>query len=235
MQKSKDSRDIFAVFKPGSFMESATFGEKFRYWFKNVYWYHFKIATFIAIVLIVLVCMLISDIFFREHNDLDYILAGAVFAESEAMQALSDKMLPFIDAGEDETPAIGRQMLCTQSIMGTGDQALVMDEFTRASIDKIAISMADDEILLFFLDEKYIKWYAEQGAFEPLSNLGIKSDNEFFVRVDTTAFFKDLNIHHNNGIYAAIKVKNTSRLKNERILEKYENSTRVLAGILAGG
>ncbi len=235
MKKSRDSRDIFAVFKPGSFMEGATTGEKLRYWFKNVYWYHFKIATFAAIFLIICVCTFISDVFFREYNDLDYILAGALFADSQTLDALTEKIGSFVVTDDNEPPEIGRQMLCTQSVMGTGDQALAIDEYVSASIEKIAISMADDEILLFFLDKRYIDWYAEQGAFEPLSNLGIESENEYFVRVDTTAFFDSFNISHETGIYAGIKVKNKARLKNERIVQKYENATRVLAGILAGG
>ena len=36
MKESRDSRDVFAVFKADSFMKDATFGEKLRYWFKNV-------------------------------------------------------------------------------------------------------------------------------------------------------------------------------------------------------
>ena len=71
MKNSRDSRDVFAVFKPGSFMEDASFWEKLKYWFSNVYWFHFRTATFIVILAVVMGCMIISDITNREYNDLD--------------------------------------------------------------------------------------------------------------------------------------------------------------------
>lgn len=240
MKKSRDTREIFAVFKPDSFMAEATFWEKLKYWFKNVYWYHFRIATFAVIVASILAVILINDVFTREYNDLDYILAGAVFADTEQMQALSDHLGSFIPVagGEDgeEAPkaSVGRQMLSTESIMGSGDQALAIDEYNAASIDKISISMADDEILLFFFDRRYAEWYAKSGAFEPLSEFGIESDNEYYIRVDEIPFIKELGIIHNDGIYAAIKVKNHERKENERIIQKYENAALALSGLLAG-
>lgn len=236
MKKSRDSRDVFAVFKDDSFMKDATFGEKLSYWFKNVYWYHFRVATFAVVLVAILAVTFISDVFFREYNDLDYIVGGAVFAETVKMNAISEDFAEILTPEGAEEPAkIGYQMLCTQSIMGTGDKADVFDEGSRANIDKITVTMADDEILLFFFDKKYAEWYADQGAFEPLSEFGIESENEFFVRVDDTEFFKKYDVANQNGIFAAIKVKTPSREKNERILQKYENAAAVIKGILEEG
>lgn len=241
MKKSRDTREIFAVFKPDSFMAEATFWEKLKYWFKNVYWYHFRIATFVVIAVGILVVMLINDVMTREYNDLDYILAGAVFADTEQMQALSDHLGSFIptegentDGEEKPKASVGRQMLSTESIMGSGEQALAIDEYNAASIDKISVSMADDEILLFLFDRRYAEWYARSGAFEPLSEFGIESDNEYYVRIDEIPFIKELGISHNDGIYAAIKVKNEERKENERIMQKYENAALALSGLLSG-
>ncbi len=236
MKPSRDSRDVFAVFKPDSFMKDATFFEKLKYWFKNVYWYHFRIATFIAILLVVFVCTLISDIFFKEYNDLDYVLGGALFASTQDMVAISDEFSAMITPkGAEEESKVGYQMLCTQSIVGTGASGEILDEGTRANIDKITVTMADDEVLLFFFDKKYIEWYAEQGAFEPLSEFGIESEDEYFVRVDETEFFKKFDLPNHTGIYAGIKLKTEGRIKNERIAKKYENAAHVLSGILAKG
>ncbi|MBQ2840709.1 MAG: hypothetical protein II996_03890 [Oscillospiraceae bacterium] len=239
MKKSRDFRDVFAVFKPGSFMGDASFWEKLKYWFKNVYWYHFRTATFIAVAVVVLACMLISDILNREYNDLDYILAGSVFANTEQMGKLSDHLGSFIpiedeDPSDEEIPTakVGHQMLSTESVMGSGDQALAIDEYNAASIDKISVSMADDEILLFFFDRRYAEWYAKQGAFEPLSEFGIQSENTYYVSVSETPFMKELGIMHKDGIYAAIKVKNSTRAEDERILKKYDNAALALSGLL---
>lgn len=234
MKDSRDYREVFAVFKKGSFMENASFFEKLGYWFKNVYWFHFKYATLGVILAAIFAVTFASDVFFREYNDLDFILAGSVFADSEEMQKLADDISAFVVPENPEAPAkIGRQMLSTKSTVGTGDQALAFDGITSANIDKISVSMADDEILLFFFDKRYAEWYAEQGAFEPLSSFGIESENEFFVRVDTLPFWKDYDIAHDNGIYAGIKIKTEQRLKKERIVRKYENAANVIRGMLA--
>ena len=235
MIKGKDSRKVFEVFQKGSFMEGATFWEKLKWWFKNVYWFHFKLATFVVIGVVILSIVLITDLVTRKYNDIDYILAGAVFADTEQMGELSNHLAGFIDEdpNDDKTPAIGHQMLTTESIMGSGDQALVMDEYNSASIQKIGVCMADDEILLFFFDRQYAEWYAKDGAFEPLSEFGIESENGYYVRVDGLPIFKELGIVHNDGIYAGIKVKTDERMKVERIAAKYEKAGRALASLLA--
>ncbi|MBQ9985442.1 MAG: hypothetical protein IJP38_03950 [Oscillospiraceae bacterium] len=241
MKKSRDSRDVFAVFKPGSFMGDASFWEKLKYWFKNVYWFHFRWLTLGVIVAIVLACMLISDVTNREYNDLDYILAGSVFADVEQMREFSDYLGGFIevvdedpDDGEVQKPKVGHQMLSVESIMGSGDQALAVDEYSAASRDKISVSMANDEVLLFFFDRRYAEWYAKEGAFEPLSGFGIESENEYYVRVDELPIIEKIGINHRDGIYAAIKVKTEPRMKNERIAKKYETAGIVLSGLLSG-
>lgn len=236
MKDSRDYRDVFAVFKKDSFMEGATFFEKLRYWFKNVYWFHFRYATLGVILAAIFAVTLASDVFFREYNDLDFVLAGAIFADTDEMQKLSADISAFVTPAEpDATAKIGRQMLSTRSAVGTGSNAIAMDEITAANIDKISVTMADDEILLFFFDRRYAEWYAKEGAFEPLSSFGIESDNDYFVRVDNTPFWADYNIAHDNGIYAGIKVKTDFRIKKERIVKKYENAANVLKGILAQG
>ncbi len=240
MKKSRDSRDVFAVFKPGSFMEDASFWEKLKYWFCNVYWFHFRTATFIAIAAVILVCTIISDVTNREYNDLDYILGGSVFADTEQMGKLSEYLGSFIEV-TDENPddeeipqaEVGHQMLCTESVMGTGDQALAIDEYNAASIDKISVSMANDEVLLFLFDKRYAEWYAKEGAFEPLSSFGLGGEDEYFVRVDNLPKIEEIGIIHRTGIYAAIKIKTPSRLEKERIVEKYEKAAAVLSGVLS--
>ena len=238
MKKSKDSYDIFSVFKPGSFMEDASFSEKFKYWFKNVYWYHFRLPTFAVIIVSILAVWLVYDVTNREYNDLDYILAGAVFADTEQMDEFSEYLGSFIDVSTDDEDGkavakVGEQMLCTQRSANDIDSKLQLDEYNAASIEKIQITMADDEILLFFFDKIYAEYYASEGAFEPLSSFGIESDNEYYVRVDDLPIIKEIGIKHNDGIYAGIKVKIGSRTEKERLIKKYENAAAALSGLLA--
>lgn len=232
MKKGKDNYDVFEVFKKGSFMDGAPFGKKLAYWFKNVYWYHFKLATLIAILVIIGASALIYDVTHITHNDLDYILGGAVYASSEQMNALSEYLGDAITAPDGEEPSVGRQMLCTESVSGITSQKIDYDEYAAASIDKITVSFADDEILLFLLDKKYIEWYAEQGAFEPLSEFGAGEKNEYYIDISESEVIKKLGIKSNDGIYAAIKVINDSRSGNERIMKKYDNAAAALRALM---
>lgn len=233
MKKSLDSRDVFAVFKKDSFMKDASFGKKLAYWFKNVYWCYFALPTVAIIVAILLAGVLVNDILHPKYNDLDYIVAGSLVADKTQMEHLSEKMTTFLNPRDSgEKPTIGWQMLSTRSVLDFNEATKEMDGASRANVEKIAVTMVDNDILLFFFDKKYIEYYAADGAFEPLSNFGIESENEYYVRVDNTEFFKDITIHNSDGIYAGIKVRSGPRLK-KKMDEKYANAARVLSGILA--
>lgn len=236
MKKSKDSREIFAVFRKGSFMEGATFFEKLRYWIKNVYLYHLAVPTIITILVAVFAVTLISDIINQENNDIDYILGGDVSMSEEEIALLSDYLESFIEedfSGEEEPTAKGR-LLCTRSLNSANEKENIVDEYSAANIQKIKISMADDDILLFFFDKTYAEWYAKEGGFEPLSEFGIESENEYYIRVDTLPSMAQFELDAPDGLYAAIKVKRDFRMKKERIAEKYEFAGKALHGLVYG-
>ncbi len=235
MKKSRDSRDIFAVFKKDSFMKDATFGKKLAYWFKNIYLCYLALPTVAIIAAVVLLGSIIYDVSHPEYNDLNYIVAGQLVADNIQMELLTEKMSAFLEPEDgEEDPKIGWQMLSTRSVLDFNDATQEIDGGSHANREKISVTMADDDVLLFFFDKTYIEYYAADGAFEPLANFGIESENEYFVRVDNTEFFKDITIHNNDGIYAGIKVRSGPRLK-ESMDKKYENAVRVLAGIISGG
>lgn len=235
MKKSRDSRDVFAVFKKDSFMKDASFGKKLAYWFKNIYWCYFALPTVGIIAAALIVGGIAYDITHPEYNDVDFVVAGSLLADKDQMNMISERMKPFIDPYNDEEgPKIGYQTLCTRSIVDQSIASDAIDDGTRANIEKITLTMSDDDVLLFFFDKKYIEWYADDGAFEPLSNFGIESEEKYFVRVDETPFFADIGISHYDGIYAGIKVRSGPRLKDdERMNGKYLNAASILSGILS--
>lgn len=230
---SRDNRDVFAVFKKDSFMKDATFGEKFGYWFKNVFVPHLAFKTVVFIAVAILGTMLVVDIMSDKTNDFDYIVGGDIFADIDQMNELTDYMKDIL-ADDGKEIKIGDQMLCTKNIQEADETLLGADEFNQANVEKIKISMADDEVLLFFFDRTLMEMYADEGAFLPLSEFGIESDNKYFVRVDNTPVFERIGMNYIDGIYAGIKMKNKARSEDERILEKYEKAGIVLKGILEG-
>lgn len=231
---SRDNRDVFAVFKKDGPMEGATFGEKFSWWMKNVFGPHLAFKTVIAIVVAILAVWLIVDIVSDDTNDLDYIIGGDIFVDTDNMNALSAYMKEILSENENKDLKIGHQMLCTRSTESTVESTGQVDDFAAANSQKIEITLADDEILLYFLDKTYVDCFAEMGAFLKLSEFGIESENEYYVRVDETPLFKKYGITTKDGIYAAIKMKNKARSEDERILKKYERAGTVLSAIVAG-
>ncbi|MBQ6845939.1 MAG: hypothetical protein IJO61_02295 [Oscillospiraceae bacterium] len=231
---SRDNREVFAVFKKGGPMEGATFGEKFSWWMKNVFVPHLAFKTVMVIIVAILAVWLISDIISDDTNELDYILGGSMFADTEQMNGLSAYMKDVLGERDNKEFKVGHQMLCTRSSDSAADNTMSADDFATANSQKIEITLADDEILLYFLDKKYAESFAGMGAFLKLSEIGIESENEYYVRVDETRIFKELGISDKDGIYAAIKMKNKARSEDERILAKYERAGKVLSAIVAG-
>ncbi|NLG52585.1 MAG: hypothetical protein GX541_01210 [Clostridiales bacterium] len=229
--KSSDSFDLFEVFKPG-YMDGATFRQKFFYWFRNVYWYHYKKQTLLAIFGLILLCVFIGDIVYREKYDLCLIVGGDTMVESEALSKLSEELKTVIpDADGDGKINIKYQMLYTGLLRDKPEEGQVFDEMLGAAVQKIQLSFADDDTLLFILDKSFADWYAAEGAFEPLSGMDIASENEYCVRADEKELFKKLGIKNPGGWYAGIKVKNESRAKNPKILKKYEAAEAALKAI----
>ncbi len=235
MRKSRDSRDVFAVFKRGSFMEGEPFSKKLKYWFKNVYWFHFKFATFAVIIAAILAGVLVYDLTHQKKNDLDYIVGGDVFANTTQMNELSDYFEKVLADGDKKASMkVGYQMLCTANSSDSTPSGM-KDDLAYANANKIEVCMADNEVLLFLFDAEYVEWYAKNGAFEDLSEYGIESENPYYVRIDDSAIIKKVGINHNeDGLYAAIKVKNSERKEDARILEKYENAVKIVKALCEG-
>ena len=139
-------------------------------------------------------------------------------------------MIP--DADGNNEVKVNYQMLYTGTAYEKPEEGKVFDEMLTASIQKIQISFADDDVLLYILDKSFADWYAAEGAFEPLESLGISSDNRFCVRVDDAAMFTRLGIKNPGGWYAGIKVKNEKRTKDAAAIKKYEAAAAALMLIM---
>lgn len=230
--KSRDSYDLFEVFKPG-YMADANFFQKLTYWLKSVYWYHYKKHTLVALFGIILLIVFVFDMANREYYDLSFIVGGSSIVASEAMASLGEEIKAVIpDADGNGEINVNYQMLYTGTAYDKPEEGKVFDEMLTASIQKIQISFADDDVLLYILDKSFADWYAAEGAFEPLESFGISSDNRFCVRVDQGELFLKLGIENPDGWYAGIKVKNESRTKDETALKKYEAAVTALKIIM---
>lgn len=238
--KSNDNNGLFEVFKPGV-RDDLSFGAKLWYWFTNVYWYHFKTITLLALFGIVMLIILIGDIINRPNDDVGVIIAGDNYVSFEQEQGMVEYIKANVeDVNGDGEVSVAYQTLCTSAFdsdLAEDDRknAEQYDEFVDASKKKLMISFADDQFLLYIMDKEYMDMYVADGAMEPLINFGINSENGYYIHVGESSIFKKLGIYDEPGKEwcAGIKVNADSRINNPKIQKKYEQAANVLK-VLAG-
>ncbi len=217
--KGKDQYGLFEVFRPG-YMEGS-FWYKFKYWFRAVFWCHFRYHALFAIVASAMLVWLVSDLVTDHYHDLDYVVAGEQLVLSEQLQELNGYFSETLsDVDGDGEVSIGQQMLCTYDD-GSSDTAYVNGQ-------KLSVTFADDQIVLYIMDRDLMEFYASEGALAPLSDFGIVSDGNYYVRVDESKLFRDSKIPSGDGWYMALKVVNRERAKDEKIQKKYNEAAKLI-------
>ena len=236
--KSNDNNSLFEVFKPGV-RDDLSFGAKLWYWFTNVYLYHFGKISLFALFGILVVTFVIVDIVNSPDFDTGFIIAGDTYVSYEQEQGLREFFASVVsDANGDGEITIIPQALCTSAydsdLEGSDlNEAERYDDFVEASKQKLEISFADDQFLVYIMDKKHMDAYVQDGAMEPLANYGIVADDPYCIPVGESAIFKELGIVSTpgNGWYAAIKVRADTRMK-EKMTAKYEQSAAVLRALM---
>ncbi len=238
--KGNDHNGLFEVFKPGV-RDDLSFGAKLWYWFTNVYWYHFKTITLLALFGIVMLIVLIGDILNQPNDDTGIIIAGDNYVSYEQEQGLIEHIKTYVDdVNGDGEVSIAYQTLCTSaydSDLSDEDRksAEQYDEFVQASKQKLMVSFADDRFILYIMDKEYMDMYVADGAMEPLLSFGISSENGYYIPVEKSPIFEKLGIYDEAGKEwcVGIKVMADSRINNPKIQPKYEQAVNVLK-VLAG-
>lgn len=217
--KGKDQYGLFEVFRPG-YMEGS-FWRKFKYWFKMVFWCHFRYHALFAIIAGVMLVWLVHDLSVDNYHDLDYVVAGEQLVLSEQLEELNGYFLETLDdVDEDGELTIGQQMLCTYDD-GSSDTAYVSGQ-------KLSVTFADDHIVLYIMDQDLMEFYAADGALAPLADFGIVSDSKYYVRVDENEVFRESGIPSGDGWYMALKVVNEERAEKEEIQKKYREAAEII-------
>ncbi len=233
--KSNDNNSLFEVFKPGV-RDDLSFWPKLWYWFTNVYWYHFKKITILGLFGVILLIVLICDIINKPNDDTGVIIAGDNYVSLEQERGIVGYIESVIDdANGDGEISVAYQTLCTSaadSDLEDGDRksAEQYDEFVQANQNKLLISFADDQFLLYIMDKVHMEKYIESGALEPLETFGVSSENPYYLPVGESSLFAQLGIENpaGNEWCAGIKVIADSRADNKKIEAKYEQAVKAL-------
>ena len=139
--------------------------KRFRYWFVNVYWYHYRIHTIAVILVAILAAFIIHDITSREFYDLKFVLASSEFIAEEHGELLNDA---FTEAGKD-LDGDGKVLIAPYVMLFDGSPVEL--EHTQ----KFAISFQEKECSLYIVGESQLDRLSEAAGFVDLSALGIKT------------------------------------------------------------
>jgi len=114
--KSNDNNSLFEVFKPGV-RDDLSFGAKLWYWFTNVYWYHFRTITLVALFGIIMLVILIGDIVNRPNDDIGVIVAGDTYVSLEQERGILEYLRNCVDdVNDDGEITVAHQTLCTSAV-----------------------------------------------------------------------------------------------------------------------
>ena len=153
------------------------------------------------------------------------MVSGEQLVLSEQLEELNTQILETLDdVNGDGEVTVGQQMLCIYDD-GSSDTAYVNGQ-------KLSVTFADDNIVLYIMDQDLMEFYAADGALAPLSDFGIVSDSKYYVRVCENKLFRESKIPSGNGWYAALKVVNHEREKNEKVQKKYREAKEVIERLM---
>lgn len=161
----------------------------FRYWFKNVFWFHYGKLSIALLIALIIAVWLTIDASKKEDYDLNMVIAlagGIAQSDTERLNALVSEAVGDVNGD-------GKTLVNIQTV-DLSDGSALQDNLTRT-----LLYMSLPEYTLFIMDERYSDIYCakDDGTFQPLADYGIDTEDETGMRVDLS----DRLILHNLGNY----------------------------------
>lgn len=138
---------------------------RFKYWFVNVYWYHYRIHALVLLAAGGLLALFISDMITRVDPDFAFIVASERFISDEK----GDYLAAVFAEGSTDCDGDGKILL--QPIVMTLDDT----EAGMAMMQKLAASYARLECSLYIVGTSLFAYVEEPSAFIDLAALGIRT------------------------------------------------------------
>jgi len=141
----------------------------FKYWFTNVFWYHYgKIAIFIAAALAVAIWMTVDAL-----KKVDYDLNVAIVMEEGIARSDTDQLAAMFAEAAGDVNGDGKSLVNIVTV-NLGDT-----ENPEGTQTQMLLYMALPEYTIFIMNDHYSKLYAEKDeTFQILANYGIETDDE---------------------------------------------------------
>ena len=147
----------------------------FKYWFKNVFWFHYgKIA--IAVVIAVAVAIWLTvDALKKEEYDLNV----AIVTEDGLAQSDTKKLAELLGEAAGDVNGDGKRLVNIMTVNLGDIQNLETSQY------QMLLYMSLPEYTIFIMNDHYSAIYGQKdGTFQPLADYGIETTDELPTRID---------------------------------------------------
>lgn len=147
--------------------EFRTKGKRFSYWFKNIFWFHYRWHVFAGLFVAVLAIIFIHDMLTNYKPDFQYVVASNAPISDESLAEMTDIAVElFGDSnGDDQEYCVGYAMY----MEAEGEMGVAM-------YSKLATFFVDADIRFFIFDGELLETYFDEpGSFTDLSERGYET------------------------------------------------------------
>ena len=146
----------------------------FKYWFTNVFWYHYGKLAILAVILLIIGIWLTVDALHKEKYDLNIAVAVNGPVPESGLDRLRDSLIDVVgDVNGD-----GKVLINIQAV-DLSDQ-----EDPAGAQQRLMLYLSLPEYPLFLLDEDRSGLYSRQeDTFQELKNYGIETEDPTGLRI----------------------------------------------------
>lgn len=153
---------------------------RLKYWFTNVFWYHYRIHTIVVLAVTALVTMFVYDILTVVTPDFTYVFASVNLARDQDLDKISDTFAKRIgDVNNDKKEYVN------------GMSIYLGDPTDATGIQRLGVYMADEDISVFIVDPAMRNYWEDTRILLDVSQYGIKTaeDNKYLADVSDSPMF----------------------------------------------
>lgn len=174
--------------------------QSFKYWFENVFWFHYRWAFLGVVFVIALIVFISVESSGNETYDMTLIFAQeGEIAESQARKVMDAVSESIGDLDGDGKVRLNFVSIDLDAVANTNGQTVSLGE-------RLMLYMVDEENSLFFINGDTSESYCAMGYFDDdLANYGIETgeDDPYRVYVSDSDVFVDAGLQE-LGYYALI-------------------------------
>lgn len=146
----------------------------FRYWFTNVFWYHYGKIAIVVLILVVIAVWLTVDALHKEEYDLNLVVA----ANGAVSEAGADELRAALEKTVGDVNGDGKSLINIQTIDLADPENLEGNQY------RLLLYLSLPEYPLFLLDEdRSTLFCGKEDTFQPLADYGVTTEDPTGLRI----------------------------------------------------